>query len=313
MTREIALSRPYDFEVTVLTYIQEEVDMRPEECPKTNNVLRSIAGAAALAAAVGIGVVGTPQRASAANLSPGISVKFRPIAQLRSTASSSTASVANVVNITKHPALPTSLAGAAYNSWMTVADSRGLVSLVNAGSYTAGVTNPNRTIVDLRTATQGLNIGNATSGNSELGLRWFEYHPDFAKSGTRGYAKAYTMSCHATSTRTLSGAVELNHPAPPGAPTNCDNVLTEWTINPSTMTASSPRQVIRWPQLYTNHGTDALVFDPATKLLYIGVGDGGKQGDPHGVAQNRNYLYGKILRIDPTKPGATAPFEYGKG
>ena len=209
--------------------------------------------------------------------------------------------------MTRHPALSTSYSGAAYNSWLTVADSRGLVTLVNIATYKSGTTNSNRTIVDLRTATQGLDRGNTTSGNSELGLRWFEYHPDFARSGTKGFGKAYTMSCHATSTRTLSGAVALNHGTPSGAPTRCDNVLIEWTISTSTMTASAPRQVIRWPQLYSNHGTDALVFDPATKLLYIAVGDGGSQGDPYGVSQSKNYLYGKILRIDPTKPGTTVP------
>lgn len=259
------------------------------------------------AVVVGIGTALGSAAVSAANLAPGIGVEFRTIAKLRSTAPSSTASVANAVNVTRHPALSSSLGGSAYNSWMTVADSRGLVSLVNTSSYKAGVTNPYRTIVNLKTATSGLDIGNATSGNSELGLRWFEYHPDFAKAGTKGYGKAYTMSCHATSTRTQSGAVALHHSAPSGAPTRCDNVLREWTINLSTMTASSPRQVIRWPQLYSNHGTDALVFDPATKLLYVAVGDGGSQGDPYNVSQNKNYLYGKILRIDPTKPGTTLP------
>jgi glucose/arabinose dehydrogenase len=84
-------------------------------------------------------------------------------------------------------------------------------------------------------------------------------------------------------------------------------VLIEWTLDPSTMTASSPRQILRWPQLYAAHGPDALVFDQATKLLYIGVGDGGKQGDPFDVAQNPNYLYGKVLRIDPTEPDAILP------
>jgi hypothetical protein len=206
--------------------------------------------------------------------------------------------VANIVNITKHP----SLAGSSYNGWLTVADSRGPVYLVNISSYKAGVTNPTRTIVNLKTATQGLNIGNATSGNSELGLRWIEYHPDFAKPNTKGYLKFYTMSCHATSTRSLAGAVALHHKAPSGAPTECDNVLREWTIDPATMTGKTPREVLRFPQLYTNHGTDALVFDPATKLLYIAVGDGGSQGDPHNASQNKQYLYGKILRIDPTSP-----------
>ena len=265
----------------------------------------SLRGAATLTAAAWISAAS----AAPANLSPGISVKFRPIAQLRSSAPSSTASVANATNITTHPALPSSLAGSVYNNWLTVADSRGRVSLVNASSYSAGVTNPNRTIVDLRTATQGLNIGNTTSGNSELGLRWFAYHPDFARAGAKGYLKAYTMSCHATSTRTLTGAAPLYHGVPVGAPQTqpCDNVLTEWRLNASTMTASSPRQVMRWPQLYTNHGTDALVFSEITKLLYVAVGDGGSQGDPHNVGQNKEYVYGKILRIDPTLPGTTVP------
>ena len=33
-------------------------------------------------------------------------------------------------------------------------------------------------------------------------------------------------------------------------------------------------------------------------MLYIGMGDGGSQGDPHGNGQNRNVLLGKLLRIN---------------
>jgi glucose/arabinose dehydrogenase len=33
-------------------------------------------------------------------------------------------------------------------------------------------------------------------------------------------------------------------------------------------------------------------------MLYIGMGDGGSQGDPHGNGQNRNALLGKLLRIN---------------
>ena len=36
-------------------------------------------------------------------------------------------------------------------------------------------------------------------------------------------------------------------------------------------------------------------------MLYLGTGDGGDAGDPHGNAQNRNVLLGKLLRIDPKK------------
>jgi glucose/arabinose dehydrogenase len=277
---------------------------------KPRNFLTTAAGIAAVATAIGLGTTGAsgPAFAATANLSPGLTAKFRPIAQLPKSSTDSAASVANINNITKHP----TLAESSYNGWLTVADSRGPVYLVNISSYSQGVANQTHTIVNLKTATQGLDIGNPTSGNSELGLRWIEYHPDFATPDTKGYLKFYTMSCHATSTRSLAGAVALNHRAPSGAPTVCDNVLREWTMDPATMTGKSPREVLRFPQLYTNHGTDALVFDPATKLLYIAVGDGGKQGDPHNVSQNKRYLYGKILRIDPTKPDATLPPNMGR-
>ncbi len=48
---------------------------------------------------------------------------------------------------------------------------------------------------------------------------------------------------------------------------------------------------------YTTHYGGLLSFGPDGKL-YISVGDGGGGGDPHGNAQNRSVLLGKLLRID---------------
>jgi len=48
------------------------------------------------------------------------------------------------------------------------------------------------------------------------------------------------------------------------------------------------------------------VFGP-DGYLYIGLGDGGSGGDPHGNAQSLGTLLGKMLRIDP-RPADGAPY-----
>src|SRR5207245_6081232 len=51
----------------------------------------------------------------------------------------------------------------------------------------------------------------------------------------------------------------------------------------------------------TNHNGGQLQFGPDGDL-YIGVGDGGSEGDPHNYGQNTGVLLGKLLRIAP-RPG----------
>ena len=66
----------------------------------------------------------------------------------------------------------------------------------------------------------------------------------------------------------------------------------------------------------TNHNGGQLQFGPDGDL-YIGVGDGGSEGDPHNHGQNTNVLLGKLLRISPRPGGGYSiptlnPFE-GQG
>jgi glucose/arabinose dehydrogenase len=68
----------------------------------------------------------------------------------------------------------------------------------------------------------------------------------------------------------------------------------------------SARLVLAQNDPESNHNGGLLLFGP-DKLLYVGVGDGGSEGDPHGRrgnGQSLGTIFGKILRIDPRQSGS---------
>ncbi len=66
---------------------------------------------------------------------------------------------------------------------------------------------------------------------------------------------------------------------------------------------ASARQLLFVKQPYPNHNGGMVAYGK-DGLVYVGMGDGGSGGDPENRAQNPSSLLGKILRVDPARPGA---------
>jgi glucose/arabinose dehydrogenase len=64
------------------------------------------------------------------------------------------------------------------------------------------------------------------------------------------------------------------------------------------------RQLLFMDDPYENHNGGNLQFD-RLGYLYLGMGDGGSGGDPENRAQNLKSRFGKLMRINPSRAGAT--------
>jgi glucose/arabinose dehydrogenase len=122
-----------------------------------------------------------------------------------------------------------------------------------------------------------LDLSSQVSCCGEQGLLSVAFAPDYAKSG-RFYVY-YTD--HADDVR----IIEYKR--------SSDRLVAD---------PSSQRLILRVPHPFTNHNGGLVLFGP-DGMLYIGIGDGGGQGDPNRNGQNLSTLLGKLLRIDPTPSG----------
>lgn len=120
--------------------------------------------------------------------------------------------------------------------------------------------------------------GEVNSGGEEQGLLSMAFAPDYAASG-RFYVD-YTSA---------NGDIHVVGYHRSGR-------------NPDRASAGAGRPVITIAHRDApNHNGGQLQFG-ADGDLYIGVGDGGNEGDPRGNGQNTDVLLGKVLRVIP-KPG----------
>jgi glucose/arabinose dehydrogenase len=79
------------------------------------------------------------------------------------------------------------------------------------------------------------------------------------------------------------------------------------TKNPSRAEKTSEKIILEIKQPYANHNGGGIVFGP-DGYLYIGMGDGGWMGDPHGHGQNLRTRLGAMLRIDVDQPQKNKPY-----
>lgn len=104
--------------------------------------------------------------------------------------------------------------------------------------------------------------------NSELGLLGLAFHPQYASNGEIYLSYTANNPLRSVISRFI-------------------NISGQW----------SEEIILQVGQPYSNHNGGNISFGP-DGYLYIGLGDGGSGGDPHGHGQNTSSLLGSMLRID---------------
>ena len=134
-------------------------------------------------------------------------------------------------------------------------------------------------------ATTFLDISTRVStGGKEEGLLGFAFDPDYR---TNGFFYVYYS---AASPRR--------------------SVISRFSVSDDDSYQAKPDSeliILEIPQPFKNHNGGHLLFGP-DGYLYIGLGDGGSRGDPHGNGQNRKTLLGSILRIDVSATDSEHPY-----
>jgi glucose/arabinose dehydrogenase len=126
-----------------------------------------------------------------------------------------------------------------------------------------------------------LDIRSRVASGGERGLLGLAFHPRYAQSGR----------LFVDYTRTGDGAT----------------VVSEFHASGDHADPRSERILLVVDQPFANHNGGQIAFGP-DGYLYIGLGDGGSEGDPQGNGQNTRALLGKILRIDVDHSAGGRPY-----
>ncbi len=130
---------------------------------------------------------------------------------------------------------------------------------------------------ETREATPWLDMIWRTRAQGERGLLGLAFHPRFAENGR----------------------VFVYYTDPDG-----NSVLAELHAEAGAATLDPETEVVllTLDQPYANHNGGQLAFGP-DGYLYLGLGDGGRGGDPLGSGQDLSTLLGSILRLDVDADG----------
>ncbi len=148
-----------------------------------------------------------------------------------------------------------------------------------------------------------------TNANDERGFLGLAFHPDFATVGSAGYRTLYTYG-----SQPIEPGSAPTFVAPNNATQGFKNVVNEWKmdLNTRVVDPNSRREVVSFGKNANNHNGGTIAFG-TDRYLYLGLGDGGNANDvgpshiePGGNSQNPSTPLGKMLRIDPLAPAATA-------
>ena len=114
----------------------------------------------------------------------------------------------------------------------------------------------------------------------ERGLLGLAFHPNY---DTNGWVFVYYSK------------------AKSGAGIDHESVLSRFTVttpaSDDTVDINTEVVILQFDQPASNHNGGAITFG-SDGFMYIGTGDGGGQGDPNHLAQDRTNLLGKVLRIN---------------
>jgi glucose/arabinose dehydrogenase len=150
------------------------------------------------------------------------------------------------------------------------ADSSGRLFVVEQGGKIK-IVNSAGTVL----STPFIDLTNLLVSGGEEGLLGLTFHPNFAQNGC--------FYVNYTTTR-LTG--------------NLQTVIAEYKASPASSNVASTTESILFTvnQPFNNHNGGGLAFG-SDGDLYIGLGDGGSEGDPQGNGQKLTTALGKMLRI----------------